>query len=144
MLLPRGARRKANTWKVPRKSKGVAYGFGQSNVWYAQGREQHNLLDQFLNRIVSQIENYDGENWIDKYAEGMEIPKETEVIDVCKSMSKAIEDLLKESREQGIEIGKIQTLVRLVQKGDLKIERAAVNVQMTVEQLRKMMEKTSV
>ena len=70
--------------------------------------------------------------------------KETEVIDVCKSMSKAIEDLLKESREQGIEIGKIQTLVRLVQKGDLKIERAAVNVQMTVEQLRKMMEKTSV
>ena len=63
---------------------------------------------------------------------------------MCKSMSKAIEDLLKESREQGIEIGKIQTLVRLVQKGDLKIERAAVNVQMTVEQLRKMMEKTSV
>ena len=74
----------------------------------------------------------------------IEIPKETGVIDVCKSMSKAIEDLLKESREQGIEIGKIQTLVRLVQKGDLKIERAAVNVQMTVEQLRKMMEKTSV
>lgn len=74
----------------------------------------------------------------------IEIPEETEVIDVCKSMSKAIEDLLKESREQGIEIGKIQTLVRLVQKGDLKIECAAVNVQMTVEQLRKMMEKTSV
>lgn len=74
----------------------------------------------------------------------IEIPEETEVIDVCKSMSKAIEDLLKESREQGIEIGKIQTLVRLVRKGDLKIERAAVNVQMTVEQLRKMMEKTSV
>lgn len=74
----------------------------------------------------------------------IEIPEETEVIDVCKSMSKAIEDLLKESRGQGIEIGKIQTLVRLVQKGDLKIERAAVNVQMTVEQLRKMMEKTSV
>ena len=38
----------------------------------------------------------------------IEIPEETEVIDVCKSMSKAIEDLLKESREQGIEIGKIQ------------------------------------
>ena len=67
----------------------------------------------------------------------IEIPEETEVIDVCKSMSKAIEDLLKESREQGIEIGKIQTLVRLVQKGDLKIERAAVNVQMTVEQFGK-------
>ena len=35
--------------KYQRKSKGVAYGFGQSNVWYAQGREQHNLLGQFLN-----------------------------------------------------------------------------------------------
>ena len=66
------------------------------------------------------------------------------ITDTSIEMSKAIEDLLKESREQGIEIGKIQTLVRLVQKGDLKIERAAVNVQMTVEQLRKMMEKTSV
>lgn len=44
----------------------------------------------------------------------IEIPGETEVIDVCKSMSKAIEDLLKESREKGIEIGKIQTLERLV------------------------------
>ena len=72
VLLPRGARRKANTWKVPRKSKGVAYGFGQSNVLYAQGRDQHNLLDQFLNRIESQIEYNVGENWIDKYAEGME------------------------------------------------------------------------
>ena len=67
----------------------------------------------------------------------IEIPEETEVIDVCKSMSKAIEDLLKESREQGIEIGKIQTLVRLVQKGDLKIERVAAKAKMTVEQFEK-------
>ena len=69
VLLPRASRRKANTWKVPRKSKGVAYGFGQSNVWFAQGREDNKLLDQFLNKIVRQIEEYDGENWIDKYAE---------------------------------------------------------------------------
>ena len=33
----------------------------------------------------------------------LDIPEDAEVIDVCKSMSKAIEDLLKESREQGIE-----------------------------------------
>ena len=74
----------------------------------------------------------------------IEIPEETEVIDVCKSMSKAIEDLLKESREQGIEIGKIQTLVRLVQKGDLKIERVAAKAKMTVEQFEKMMGNASV
>ena len=74
----------------------------------------------------------------------IEIPEETEVIDVCKSMSKAIEDLLKESREQGIEIGKNQTLVRLVQKGDLKIERVAAKAKMTVEQFEKMMGNASV
>lgn len=65
----------------------------------------------------------------------IEIPEETEVIDVCK----AVEDMLKESREQGIEIGEIRTLVRLVQKGDLKIERAAGDAKMTVEQFEKMM-----
>lgn len=78
----------------------------------------------------------------------IEIPEETEVIDVCKSMSKAIEGLLKESREQGIEqgieIGKNQTLVRLVQKGDLKIERVAAKAKMTVEQFEKMMGNASV
>lgn len=69
VLLPRASRRKANTWKVPRKSKGVAYGFGQSNVWFAQGREENKLLDQFLNRIVKQIEEYNGKNWLDECAE---------------------------------------------------------------------------
>ena len=66
VLLPRAARRKANKWKVPRKSKGVAYGFGQSNVWFAQGREDNEYLSRFLDKIVKQIDEYDGENWIDK------------------------------------------------------------------------------
>ena len=69
VLLPRASRRKANIWKIPRKSKGVSYGFGQSNVWFARGREENKLLDQFLDKIVKQIEEYDGENWIDKYFE---------------------------------------------------------------------------
>lgn len=62
VLLPRAARRKANLWKVPRKSKGASYGFGQSNVWFAQGREKNEYLNQFLERIIAQIETYDGEN----------------------------------------------------------------------------------
>ena len=56
VLLPRPVRRKANKWKVPRKSKGVAYGFGQSNVWFAQGKEDNEYLRNFLNKIVNQIE----------------------------------------------------------------------------------------
>ena len=72
VLLPRPVRRKANKWKVPRKSKGVAYGFGQSNVWFAQGKEDNEYLRNFLNRIVNQIEEYDGENWLDKQSESSE------------------------------------------------------------------------
>lgn len=66
VLLPRAARRKATKWKVPRKSKGVAYGFGQSNVWFAQGKEENEYLKNFLERIVIQIEEYDGENWLER------------------------------------------------------------------------------
>ncbi|WP_147399284.1 hypothetical protein [Blautia sp. TM10-2] len=66
----------------------------------------------------------------------IEIPEEMDVIDVCK----AVEDMLKESREEGIEIGEIQMLVKLVKEGDLKIECAAVKAKMTVDQFQKMME----
>jgi len=48
--------------------------------------------------------------------------------------------MLKESREEGIEIGEIQMLVKLVKEGDLKIECAAVKAKMTVDQFQKMME----
>ena len=66
----------------------------------------------------------------------IEIPEEMDVIDVRK----AVEDMLKESREEGIEIGEIQMLVKLVKESDLKIECAAVKAKMTVDQFQKMME----
>lgn len=69
VLLPRPIRRKSNIWRVPRKSAGVSYGFGQANVWFANGRDENSNLDAFLNKIVKQINEYDGENWIDKKAE---------------------------------------------------------------------------
>lgn len=65
VLLPTGARRKSE-WKVNRKKKGVAYGFGQANVWYATDSDNPKLLEEFLNRITSNIENYSGENWVDR------------------------------------------------------------------------------
>ena len=67
VLLPRASRRKATKWKVPRKTKGISYGFGQSNVWYAQGKENNEYLRKFLDKIINQIEEYDGENWLEKY-----------------------------------------------------------------------------
>lgn len=69
VLLPRPIRRKSNIWRVPRKSSGVSYGFGQANVWFASGRTENSNLDVFLNKIVKQINEYDGENWIDKKVE---------------------------------------------------------------------------
>ena len=69
VLLPTGVRRRGNTWVVPRKKgKTVTYGFGQSNVWFANDSENE-LLSAFLKRLEEQITNYDGENWIDKYPE---------------------------------------------------------------------------
>ena len=69
VLMPENMRRQATKWKVPRKSKGVAYGFGQSNVWFARGKEDNKYLKNFLDKIVTQIEEYDGENWVDKEPE---------------------------------------------------------------------------
>ena len=68
VLLPRSQRRKT-FWRVPRKKKGVAFGFGQSNVWFARGEDDNKYLSDFLDRLENQIETYDGENWIDRYAE---------------------------------------------------------------------------
>lgn len=67
VLLPAGIRSRKVQWEVPRKSNGWAYGFGRANVWYAS--EEDSRLQDYLTRLVKQIDEYDGENWIDKYAE---------------------------------------------------------------------------
>lgn len=73
----------------------------------------------------------------------IEIEEEMEEIDMCK----AIDSLMTESREQGIEqgmeIGERRMLVQLVKEGDLKLERAAAKAGMTVEQFEKDMENIS-
>lgn len=66
VLLPAGIRSRKVQWEVPRKSNGWAYGFGRANVWYAS--EEDSRLQDYLTRLVKQIDEYDGENWIDKYA----------------------------------------------------------------------------
>lgn len=69
VLMPRGNRRRNNIWRVPRKKKGISYGFGQANVWFAQGADENPTLKGFLERITSQIESYEGENWVDALRE---------------------------------------------------------------------------
>ena len=67
VLLPTGIRSRKVKWEVPRKSSGWAYGFGRANVWYAS--EEDSRLQDYLTRLEKQINEYDGENWIEKYAE---------------------------------------------------------------------------
>lgn len=60
VLLPAdGTRRR---WSVPDSHKST-YGFGQSLVWYAKEKE----AESYLKSLIERINNYTGENWIDKY-----------------------------------------------------------------------------
>lgn len=63
-LLPEGERNR-HIWSVPSARYTKSYGFGQSMVWYPTEPEAKNYLD----RLIDNIENYDSENWIDKYPE---------------------------------------------------------------------------
>ena len=66
VLLPTSARSRKLQWEVPRKAGGWAFGFGRANVWYAS--EDDERLHEYLQKLVTQIEEYSGENWI-KYEE---------------------------------------------------------------------------
>lgn len=63
VLLPSNSRRRVTIWGIPRKKNGMAYGFGQSNMWYAS----EDKAKPFVEKLVKQIDEYEGENWIDKY-----------------------------------------------------------------------------
>lgn len=69
VLLPKGIRHRRALWYVPRKGKknGLAYGFGQANVWFGNTSEDNQNLNNYLKKIVEQIEGYCGENWVEKY-----------------------------------------------------------------------------
>ena len=60
VLLPAGERH-VHIWQAP-VAKKRTYGFGQSLIWYAQEEN----AQVYVERIVKQIMNYNGENWIDK------------------------------------------------------------------------------
>lgn len=71
---------------------------------------------------------------------------EREVLIMC-NLSQGVKAECREEgigigREEGIGIGEMRMLMRLVQEGDLKPERAAEKANMTVEEFKKAMENT--
>lgn len=63
-LLPYGSRNNFK-WNVPSAKYTRAYGFGQSMLWYPTEPEAKG----FLERLLENIESYDGENWLNEYPE---------------------------------------------------------------------------
>ena len=66
VLLPKYDRR-ITEWSVPRRQSGASYGFGQSNVWFADSKTDNQYQKEFLNRIFAKIGAYNGENWLNKF-----------------------------------------------------------------------------
>ena len=62
VLIP-ADRRNNNRWNVVTAKYTKSYGFGQSMVWYPTQPE----AKVFLDRLVENIENYEEENWLDKF-----------------------------------------------------------------------------
>ena len=65
VLLPRRERSLYNKWSVPKKTSGAAFGFGQSNLWFAQ--EDNEYVKAYLDKLIKQIKEYDGDNWLYEY-----------------------------------------------------------------------------
>lgn len=59
VLLPEEVR-SLKKWEAPVAQK-WGYGFGQALVWYARNEN----AEPYLKKLVKQIQEYDGENWID-------------------------------------------------------------------------------
>ncbi|MPQ44528.1 hypothetical protein [Clostridium tarantellae] len=65
VLLPTNIRSRRTMWWVPRVAKrnGPSYGFGQANVWFANEKDNKGK-ENYLNKIIGLIDNYDGENYM--------------------------------------------------------------------------------
>lgn len=66
VLLPKSERR-ISEWNVPRRQRGASYGFGQANVWFADGKTDNPYQREFLKRIFEKFDAYKGENWLDRF-----------------------------------------------------------------------------
>ena len=63
VLLPYGIRTK---WHVPTSGKcGCNFGFGRANIWFADSKGENEKEDEYVKKMLENIENYSGENWME-------------------------------------------------------------------------------
>lgn len=65
ILLPESERNR-HIWSIPSANYTKSYGFGQSMVWYPTQPE----AKPFVDRLLDNIKNYTGKNWLNEYPEG--------------------------------------------------------------------------
>lgn len=67
VLLPESIRYRRTLWWVPRASEGGKNtGIGRTNYWMPNLHVSDSTV-KLVNKLVKQIDEYDGENWIDRY-----------------------------------------------------------------------------
>lgn len=67
VLLPYTERFSNGAWYVPASQKNKSsFGFGRSNIWYAGSRTRNEKEIQYVERMLHNIEQYQGKNWIDE------------------------------------------------------------------------------
>lgn len=70
VLLPYKERHSGNKWYVPVSGKrNSEFGFGRSGVWYAGSNAESVNEIAYVEKMLENIDNYNGENWIDKGGE---------------------------------------------------------------------------
>ena len=67
VLLPFHTRHSESRWYVPHKGEnGLDYGFGRNHIYYADKAKENPKLNLFVENMIENIEEYDGENWMYK------------------------------------------------------------------------------
>lgn len=70
VLLPYHERFNNGDWYVPTSHKNnYNFGFGRSSIWYAGSKTEDEKEIEYVEKMINSIENYNGENWIDKGGE---------------------------------------------------------------------------
>ena len=104
------------------------------------GTENHKGILKFMEVLLSSTRSGSEKKKIleEEFGVAMSEEMEREVLVMC-NLSQGIKE---ESFNEGINIGKIRTLIELVRKGLLSVEEAAKEAKMTVDEFKKAMENT--
>lgn len=70
VVLPYSTRFSSSKWYVPSSTaRGNTFGFGRSNVWYAGGEGASPEELAYVEKMITSIDSYLDENWIEKRGE---------------------------------------------------------------------------